>query len=1225
MPLILSFDIGYASIGWCVLSSEKNTGPAFLGTGVVTFPSDDCLASQRRALRRTRRHIRSTRQRIERMKKWLQHRGVLTRADLDKPGHPAPFLLAAAALQGHKTLDAWELWTVLRWYAHNRGYDGNSRWSSREEADSDDTEKEKAAHKLMQDHGTATMCETVCACLGLDPAKHKTTISSHLPYKTLNAAYPRATVQNEVHTLLQNHLGKIPGLDEKTLDLLFTPEALTKEDRSLLEAANIQLPKRYHGGLLFGQLVPRFDNRIISRCPITWAKTYDEQIAAGKTDKEARKQADKFAKVPAAKCPEFLGYRFAMLLANLKVDEGRPLPPELRRRLWDLAQTQGRLTRRDLKKEIAAAGFKLYNFDATFIHPDSDEALTLDPVTEFPQKTQVLKPVWELLDEATHKEALACWRKGHSLTLAAIGRMAGKPDTVIAAFKTAYAASQKRSRKKESVISFDDFLEQPLAPKKISGRAPYARPVLKQVIAEVLDGHHPRKANLATDPEKGEDKPANGVLYDLGLPNSRVRQLMAERPIDQLTNNHLVRHRMLILECLLDDIIAEFCTDGKAPGQIIVEVARELKEFSGMTNKEIKSELTNLLKNHKAAVEKLKADAPHLPINANLIRKCRIAMDLDWKCPYTNNGPYEASSLPDLTFDHIIPHATRKTNALHALVLTPRWVNELKGKRTATQFIEDIAGDQRFVSPEKFKKWAEDHGSEKKPIKGKFKPGKKFPHIDDAIRCHNRRKLLLIRDFDDKELGFTEGQLTQTSHLTKLAIGELRVKKNAAGDKILAQTPIHTVPGIITSEVRKSWQILGCLGCPNVCGNDALRWIRDYDIRLKTFVTDTNQQYPVLHPVSLIKPQKSKKPEDLKLPPNAFFCPNGECKTPLEWPESTSSSGNACSFSKVACPHCNSVLRRVAKTKEEIRDLTHLHHAIDAATLALIAHYFPLVQYGENQTGTLWKAIANREKTEDDIQILKKIQLYRLKNELNDKGKNVTKGYLFDLPADLKNALAHSLAESRVMQHIPADRSGTKAKLTTWGVQEIKDGQAKLRQRSFIDDSGKPNLNPNKSRKRSAKEANAAGKDEDKHWLRLDKLLGPQPKNGQGKLKAIKGAMIIGENYGLALDPKPEVIPFHQVHQRLEELRAQNHGKPVRVLRNGMLFEVKEGNYKGVWLLRSIADGAKGLKVRISKPSYIPDKTSGVTWAKDNVQFSTLRKGEIVILPRRYTGHPITG
>lgn len=110
------------------------------------------------------------------------------------------------------TFDAWELWTVLRWYAHNRGYDGNSRWSC-EVANDENTAKEAAAKALMTEHSTSTMAETVCACLKLDSAKSRTTISSHLPYKTLNAAYPRSVVQNEVRTLLNRHRDKIAGLE----------------------------------------------------------------------------------------------------------------------------------------------------------------------------------------------------------------------------------------------------------------------------------------------------------------------------------------------------------------------------------------------------------------------------------------------------------------------------------------------------------------------------------------------------------------------------------------------------------------------------------------------------------------------------------------------------------------------------------------------------------------------------------------------------------------------------------------------------------------------------------------------------------------------------------------------------------------------------------------------------------------------------------------------------
>ncbi len=1193
MPLILSFDIGYASIGWCVLSSEKNTDPTFLGTGAVTFPSDDCLASQRRALRRTRRHIRSTRQRIERMKRWLQHRGVLSRADLDKPGHPAPFLLAAAALQDHKTLNAWELWTVLRWYAHNRGYDGNSRWS-RDEQNEEDTQKEQAAIALMEKHGTGTMAETVCSCLELSPAEHNRRISSVLPYKTLNAAYPRRIVEKEVLDLFERHVGKIPGFDAETASGIFNPAERDNHNRrsELLEshyhAAGIEFPRRYHGGLLFGQLVPRFDNRIISRCPITWAKTYDEQITSGKTDTEARKLADKFAKVPAAKCPEFLGYRFAMLLANLKVDGGRPLPPDLRRRLWNLAQTQGRLTHRDLKKEIIAAGFKPYNLDATFtIHPDSEEALTLDPVTEFPQKTQILKPVWELLDEATHKEALACWRKGHPLTLATIGRMAGKPDAVIAAFKTAYAASQKRSRKKESVVSFDDFLELPLAPKKISGRAPYARPVLKQVIAEVLDGYHPRKASHTTDPENGEDKPANGILYDLGIPTSRARQLQDERPIDQLINNHLVRHRLLILERLLDDILAEFCADGDTPDQIIVEVARELKEFSGMTTKQIASELNSRLKDFKAAVSHLQKYAPHLPLNGSIIRKCRIAMDLGWHCPFTGEH-YGPDQLPYLEREHIIPYATRNTNALHALVLTWPAVNGMKGRRTAKRFILDNGGNRvngmerlTLFTPTQY-----DTFVKKLDTRG---------HPDDIRRKKARQALLSTVDFEDKELGFTEGQLTQTSHLMKLAMGAIRKNPKLAG------AAIHAIPGAVTGEIRKTWDLLGCLGAPSVCGNDAMRWVRDYDRRSKNFLIDQNDSHPLFISSEYVEIKKRNGETEKQIPADAFLCPNDECEAPLTWPPD--------GISKATCPGCRSVLRRVPKPKNEIRYITHLHHAIDAATLALTAHYFPLIRHGENQSGKLWKAVTNRSKSDDDIRILKQTGLFNIHKDTDGKGREITRAYLRDLPADLKNAFARSLAESRVIQHLPSDRSGTKAELTTWGVTSIEgegdDTRVKLRQRtSTVQDDKTRKIDPKYREERAGK------------------LLGPQPKNGHGKLKAIKGAMIIGENYGLALDPEPTIIPFHQVQQQLDELRARNSGKPVRVLRNGMLIRLTgQGTRDGIWRINSIK---ASLHLDMTRPAIYgqPSKGNGV-WRQ--VLVANLLKNGLEILPRRYTGHPVTG
>jgi hypothetical protein len=1112
MPLILSFDIGYASIGWCVLSSDKQN-PEFLGTGAVTFPSDECLASQRRTLRRTRRHIRSTRQRIERMKSWLTHRGFLSRAELDKPGHPAPFLLAAAALQDHKTLNAWELWTVLRWYAHNRGYDGNSRWSSREE-DTDDTEKLTNARQLMEKYQTSTMAETVCACLNLDPAKHNKTISSALPYKTLNAAYPRAVVQNEVLRLLVKHTGRIPGLDEKTLDLLFTPESITADDRKLLEEAAIRLPKRYHGGLLFGQLVPRFDNRIISRCPITWARVYDETIAAEKTDSEARKQADKFAKVPTAKSTEFLDYRFARILANIKAD-GKPIDKTLRSTLWQLAHQQGRLSSSDIAKAIKShLGDVPTNLEAYFkLHPDAEEALLLDPVADEVRKAEGsrarLSPFWKHLSEPIKESIIHEWRKNKAISLAWIAEQSGENKLLADAFQKEFTSLKPRKGELRFNKVADYLRATRVAPKIPSGRAPYSRPILRQVVAEVLDGFDPTKANRTTDPENGEDKPANGVLYDLGIPGSRVRQLQAERPTDQLTNNHLVRHRMLILERLLDDILGEFFAGGKAPDQIIVEVARELKEFSGMTAKQIATELNSRLKDFKAAVDYLEKHAPRLLDGSvgrgSILRKCRIAMDLDWFCPFTGEK-YDATDLPKLEREHIIPYATRNTNALHALVLTWPAINRMKGKRTAKQFIQEFGGKQvigmerlSIFTPRSYETFVD-----RLDTKG---------HPYDARRKKARKALLSTLDFEDKELGFTEGQLTQTSQLMKLAMGAIRHK--------LPSSAIHPIPGPVTAEIRKSWRLTGALAqaCPEVLDE------------------------------------------------------NGE-----------------------------------VRPKDEIRSLTHLHHALDAAAIALAAHYFPLAHSGQDQKGKIWQAFLKRNRTPEEKEFLYKTGIFKRyeRPRKNAAGEMITEQdvRLQDIPADLKNALARSLAENRVMQHIPADRTGTKAELTTWGVTSIEgegtDARVKLHQRTTTVQEGR-----RKTETKTREE-------------RAGKLLGPHPKNSQGKLKAIKGAMIIGENYGLALDPEPSVIPFHQVQQHLDELRLANGGKPVRVLRNGMQIRILSGANSGTW---KIFSAMGNMKLKIAPVDY-------VTWDEKRlgakkVALAPILKAGLEILGCRYVGQPV--
>jgi CRISPR-associated endonuclease Csn1 len=412
--LDVSYDVGHSSIGWNVLQSMVQTSaPAkptpvlpvkILGCGVVTFGADDCLASKRRDYRRQRRHARSTRQRIARMEKLLAHLKVLTPEQLaakhkQAGGHPAPWLLAARVLASNgdsKSLLSWlDLWDVLRWYAHNRGYDGNARWANvseealtaaEQEERKSDTEKEKNAVKLMDDFGKQTMAETVFADLFAeynisDPTKVTALPFLQKRFKANQFAFPRRTVEAEVLRTLQAH----KCCDPKLIHLLMARK-LAMEDRAFLSSIDIPLPKRFEGGLLFGQLVPRFENRIIANCPVTGDK------------------------VPGKHCIEFLEFRWAMTLANIRIGHGseiyrdrdgketnlRALNADERRKIDARVRRLGFLKldpdkpgkdglvrpgRNELRSIVLEeTKCDRHNLDGLLLHPDAKEGLKLLPV-----------------------------------------------------------------------------------------------------------------------------------------------------------------------------------------------------------------------------------------------------------------------------------------------------------------------------------------------------------------------------------------------------------------------------------------------------------------------------------------------------------------------------------------------------------------------------------------------------------------------------------------------------------------------------------------------------------------------------------------------------------------------------------------------------------------------------------------------------------------------------
>ncbi len=1124
--LQFSFDIGYASIGWSVIKSLTNQdNPEIIAAGTVLFPKDDCLASHRRDYRRLRRNTRSTRQRMERINKLLISVGILPN-DIDlEQGHMAPFFLATQVLKKGKILTAEELWQVLKWYGHNRGYDGNSQWS-RQDEDNEDAERVKAAKNLMQQYGTDTMAETVCRILQLDISKDQPNFTDQTPaYKTLNIAFPRNVVVEEATQIIKSHINQIPGLSEEIANLLIQSGDLSSEQREFLKTKGIAyLPKRYRGNLLFGQLIPRFDNRIIKRCPLTWAQIYQTAISEGKTEKVAKAQAEKLSKVAQANTKSFYEYRFARLLANIRV-KGLPLNATLRRKIFELAKQLGKLTAKDIIETIEKdheKGVDTNIINMFTLHPDSEEALVLCPATACAKSNQLFKEVYPQLPHFIQKMILKTLNKGSVTTLAKIKQLLEhySEDTNwlenLVLQKAKSELNKSKKSKKESTPNTLEGITQTLWNKTIkaptaSGRAPYSQTILRQVLDEVLEGYDPNSPAHSEQHPQGETKEKDGVLYPLLDPNSSVRQLQNERDLSDLTNNHLIRHRLLIMERLIKDMVKEFAQDD--PNKVthtIIEVTREVSKFSGMTAEEIATELNARNRDFKKASDYLQKNYTG-EITGGLIRKCRIAMDMNWTCPFTGKK-YDAIHLPQMEKEHIVPFSKRNTHSLSALVLTYPEVNKMKGARTALEFIKESQNTSVPGKPElsiMTEKLYKDLVN-KLDIKG---------HKDDEKRKKARKRLLLIdkiankkksatvEDNEDQDLGFTEGALTQSSHLIKLAIKSLQT--------LLPSSQYLTIPGAVTSEIKKAWKLTGCLAqaCPEIL--------------------DANTGKP--------------------------------------------------------------------KLKDDIRGITDLHHALDALTIGLTQHY---LSAGNN--GTAWKAILKRSMKNsiiDPDDHMKKV-IYKVRS-----GNNQLQ--LLDLPSQVKNTIAKALNEKRIVQHIPSDQSGAKLDETIRRVisTESKNGKVMI------------SLAQKKSRVENGKRIKTLKTDEKKPSM----LIGINP-TGKSKLKKIKGAIVINENYGIALDPTPTMIPHFQVHQKLMDLKEKNGGKPVRILRKGMQINIKnpkKPEKDGIWVIRSIKDSSRdGLLINLQRKELNMNIENKNIKNWRDVRVSTLLNHFFEILNQPYTGTP---
>jgi CRISPR-associated endonuclease Csn1 len=940
------------------------------------------------------------------------------------------------------------------------------------------------------------MAEVFCDVSGIDPlgAKMSCNLPGNKRPKALNAAFPREIVEAEVRLFLMKHVGHLELLDEAFIRCLM-------EDWTAIPCPEIKLPSRFgqalpdgtrtKGGLLFGQLIPRFDNRIIARCPITYERVYQSVLADTDDAEQAKHRANKESKVPTKDCREFLRFRWAMQVANIRVAQDgsrdlKALDSRDRKALDQAIPKEGYFTPSGLKSAVRRiTGGVLNNLDQLLLHPDAADALLIEPARKALARTGWGETALGLPDGILNV-VLNKLRRGVAIDLDWIISFHPAAGPLFEAAATATAA-EKPQETREGILM--DWKAQKAEARIVSGRAPFSREVMREVDEFVFStNRHPLEGAPAAND--------NGPLYR----SESIRQAQLLREVDEQTNNRLVRHRLLILERLHKDILNEFAEgDPNRISQATIEVNRDLREMSGKTTEDIKKELGSRLGNFKSVATKLGNELnPHgIRASASLIRKARIADDLGWKCPYTGQS-FDALDLHARTVDkdHIIPRSQRPSDSLDSLAITFSEVNRMKGAKTAFAFIQEFGGQPVPGRPGLFIQTAQQFETFVKSL------DTRKGHIDDQKRKKKRKDFLLLDSYVEKE--FTPRDLTQTSQLVRM--GAQMLERAYLGNSV--KPAITSLPGSVTGTIRKAWNLTGCLAAAN--------------------------------PLVL-------NPDDLDQ--------NGNPR-----------------------PHA----------KAEIRGITHLHHALDACVLAFASLYLP-------RDGGIWEMLVKRRLTTEEAR--------ELRARLGGMVQVAADGtfQISELPNVLKEQIWQRLAEKRVFQHSPTRKHGLRVDQNAWRVLGVNDGVATLRQRMRQADGTKTTKETTK---------------------KVSKVLGVSPIGGTGKLQKNQAGLVIRDNYGIALDPEPQIIPFHKVHQRLCELTRKNAGKPPRVLRKGMFIEIpnklpgRGGDYRGVWIIKSAKlTEAYGFCLDLGT-------AEGISLARGNARLDVLLRSGMRLLKSTYTGIP---
>lgn len=280
---IFAFDLGKVSIGYCV--REDND---IKEANSIIISKEHAEVVSLRDRRRIKRTLEAHKAREKFFDNLWQDCGleVPDKADLcftkefaskDEEEIYTSCLLRIALLQGRK-LESWQIYKAIYNALQRRGYDANLPWKS--SLSDDDEENKELAEKYTCENGMELIqsedyqypCYYDAVRLGLWSETSPEEFKRYIPFennnkvRTTQYVAPRCLVEKELRQLWQNAQIQIPALKKYNVEEFLYGEYgiaygsyLKPEFRKFMGTAN-----DWQGGL--GQKIPRFDNRIISKC-----------------------------------------------------------------------------------------------------------------------------------------------------------------------------------------------------------------------------------------------------------------------------------------------------------------------------------------------------------------------------------------------------------------------------------------------------------------------------------------------------------------------------------------------------------------------------------------------------------------------------------------------------------------------------------------------------------------------------------------------------------------------------------------------------------------------------------------------------------------------------------------------------------------------------------------------------------------------------------------------